>query len=139
MPGQRAHRCRTGLLSLLISMRAIPTVAPLLGTTFASGQVATTGTGGGNPPPADTTLTANGRALPAPLPSLPFSSGEWVGPVIGAPDKTALYPLQKALGGQADSKYRMYGWLNLSYTTSISKNSNIPVAYNVQPNALMIS
>lgn len=120
-------------------MRAIPTVAPLLGTTFASGQVATTGTGGGNPPPADTTLTANGRALPAPLPSLPFSSGEWVGPVIGGADKTALYPLQKVLSGQAGSRYRMYDWLNLSNTASTSKNSNIPVAYNIQPNALVLS
>ncbi|WP_460582353.1 outer membrane beta-barrel protein [Hymenobacter arcticus] len=112
----------------------------LLSSAFAAGQVSLTGTGGGNPPPADTTTrTTNGRALPAPLPSLPFPSGEWVGPVIGAPDKTALYPLQKALGGQASSKYRVYGWLNPSYTFSTSKNSNIPVAYNIQPNKLVMS
>ncbi|WP_310390873.1 outer membrane beta-barrel protein [Hymenobacter sp.] len=122
-------------------MRLIVTGALLLSTTIAFGQVSRPGSGGlhlsdSTNAPAD---AANGRALPSPLSALPFPSGEWVGPVIGAPDKTSLYPLQKALGGQATSRYRVYGWLNPSYTASTSKNSNIPVAYNIKPNALVMS
>ena len=109
-----------------------------LGTAVAFGQVSRPGSGGIHLTDSTDTSQRNGRALPQPLAALPFPSGEWIGPVIGAPDRTSIYPLQKALGGQGKSQFRVYGWVNPSYTASTSKNSNIPVAYNIKPNAFVL-
>lgn len=81
------------------------------------------------------------RALPSPLQSPPFPSGDWAGsPVISLPADAPDYPLQKALGLANDkSRVKIYGWVDPSYTFSTSKTSNIPVAYNIIPNKLELS
>ncbi len=43
-----------------------------------------------------------------------------------------------ALGGKATGQFRVYGRINPSYTASTSKNSNIPVAHNIKPNAFVL-
>ncbi len=81
------------------------------------------------------------RALPGPLPAPPFPGSDWAGgPVIGAPSDVPDYPLQKALGlAKKKSRIKIYGWIDPSYTFSTSKNSNIPVSYNIIPNKIELS
>ena len=76
------------------------------------------------------------RALPSPLDSPPFPSSDWVVPVIGAPDSTPDYPLQKALFGDRlkKSRIKVYGWLDAGIVLSNSKNSLSPYSYNILPN-----
>lgn len=87
---------------------------------------------------APKTEEAPERAMPAPLASPPFPSGDWAGTYkIGARADAPDYALQKALGW-ADNKSRIkvYGWVNPSFNLSTSKVSNIPVSYSIQPNEL---
>lgn len=79
--------------------------------------------------------------MPAPLNSLPFPSGDWVGNYkIGARSDAADWALQKALGmANNKSRIKIYGWLNPSYNLSTSKNSNIPLSYAVIPNSVQMS
>ena len=76
------------------------------------------------------------RALPAPLPSPPFPSGDWTGaPIIGAPADAPDYALQKALGmANNKSRIKIYGWVNPSFNWSSSKSSNVPMSYGIVPN-----
>jgi hypothetical protein len=76
------------------------------------------------------------RALPAPLASPPFPSGEWQGyPLIGVPTDDSVYPLMKAIydGPYGDvikeSRIKAYGWFNASGNFSTAKNSNAPDSY----------
>ena len=76
--------------------------------------------------------------MESPLPSPPFPSSEWAGsPIIGLPDTTPDYPLQKALFG-GGHRLKLYGWINAGANVSTSKKSNIPMAYDVAPNSLQL-
>ena len=78
------------------------------------------------------------RAMPSPLDSPPFPSSDWVGTVVvGEPDGTADYPLQKAIFGNSltKSRIKIYGWGTASGNLSSSSNSNAPMSYDVVPNA----
>lgn len=80
----------------------------------------------------------NGRALPSPLPSPPFPDSDWLGfPLIGAPYSGAPgYPLEHAVFGHSLEKsgIHVYGWINPSYNASTSKESNVPLSYDLVPN-----
>jgi hypothetical protein len=79
------------------------------------------------------------RALASPLDSPPFPNADWLGgPVIGQPDGTPDFPLQKAVFGNslAASRIKIYGWVDLSGNLSTSKNSNAPLAPSIVPNAV---
>ena len=84
------------------------------------------------------------RGLPAPFQSPPFPFSDYIGPLIGTRDETA-WPLMNVLysgkNGQAwkDSRIKIYGWFDTSVTFGTSKNSNIPMAYNIVPNKLEMS
>src|ERR1700733_7013312 len=82
-------------------------------------------------------LSITSRALPNPLKSPPFPGGDWLnGPIIGEPADALDYALQKLLGmANNKSRIKIYGWIDPSYSYSTSKNCNVPVAYNVIPNA----
>ncbi len=73
---------------------------------------------------------------------MPFS--DFIGPLIGVND-TSVFPLMEALykgpNGQAwkDSRFKIYGWADPSYNASTSRNSNVPLAYNIAPNSLQMS
>ncbi len=73
---------------------------------------------------------------------MPFS--DFIGPTIGIND-TSVFPIMDALykgpNGQAwkDSRIKIYGWADPSYNASTSRNSNVPLAYNIVPNQLELS
>ena len=78
------------------------------------------------------------RALASPLDSPPFPSSDWLGgPVIGEPDGTPDYPLQKAVFGNslAASRIKVYGWVDLTGNVSTSNHSNAPLSPTIVPNA----
>jgi hypothetical protein len=80
------------------------------------------------------------RGVDAPLDSPPFPNGDWgynASPTIGAPDGN-VYPLMTALG-HADSRTKLYGWIDPSLNFSTSSTSNYPLAYAVFPNRLELS
>jgi len=80
---------------------------------------------------------SNGRALPSPLSSPPFPGSDWLGTfVIGEPDSTPTYPLQKALFGNSldKSHIKIYGYVDASYNYSTSKHNNFPMTYDIVAN-----
>lgn len=76
------------------------------------------------------------RAKPAPFDSI-FPSTEYLGPTIGVPNTDPIFPLTKALWKMfPDLKandIRIYGWVNPSFNSSTSRDSNIPLSYNIVP------
>ena len=94
--------------------------------------------------PADTTRRgfpavdgSNGRCLPSPIPSS-FPVTEWDGaPVIGLPADATDYPLEKALG-LSKKRFRVYGWVSAGGNLSTSHDSNVPAAYSVIPNQVVL-
>jgi Putative beta-barrel porin-2, OmpL-like. bbp2 len=85
------------------------------------------------------------RALPAPLESPPFPSGEWQGyPLIGVPYDTTRWALMKELQGTwpgdlLDSeRIRVYGWVNVSGNVSTADHSNSPTSYWLVPNSVQL-
>ncbi|HQR06839.1 MAG TPA: outer membrane beta-barrel protein [Gemmatales bacterium] len=85
------------------------------------------------------------RALPAPMASPPFPSGEWQGsPLVGVPPDSSQYPLMKALNGTSlgdfmkENRINAYGWANASANLSTSKNSNSPSSYWLVPNSVQL-
>ncbi|HEY6334175.1 MAG TPA: outer membrane beta-barrel protein [Blastocatellia bacterium] len=89
-------------------------------------------------PAADSTEPPR-RALPAPLDGV-FPSSDYPGPgrLIGVPDTDPIYPLTKALWDASPTlkkaKIKVYGWIDGGFSTSTSKNSNIPSTYPIVPN-----
>jgi hypothetical protein len=90
------------------------------------------------------------RALPAPLPSPPFPSGDWQGyPLIGIPPSDTTYAVMDQVYkwrelygvglGEAimESRIKLYGWVNGSGNWSSSKHSNAPMSYWIVPNRLV--
>jgi len=82
------------------------------------------------------------RGPPSPLNSPPFPNSDWSyggAPDIGAPD-TNVPPLMQALytgpNGKAwaDSRVKVYGWLEGSLNLSTSGQSNRPAAYDIYAN-----
>src|SRR5579862_4881526 len=77
-------------------------------------------------------------SLPSPLPSPPFPDSDWLGfPLIGAPySGSPSHPLQKALGADNLLKkgVEIYGWANPSFNLSTSRNTNVPLSYDLVPN-----
>ena len=80
------------------------------------------------------------RALPSPLPSPPFPGSDWLGfPLIGAPYTVQTGALQKMLPKKmTDDGFLLYGWLNPSINYSTSKNSNLPLTYDLVPNKIQL-
>src|SRR5579883_509624 len=83
--------------------------------------------------------------LPPPFaPSPPFPFAEHTGPNIGVND-TSVYPLMDALyrGPNGDhwkkSRIKIFGWVDPSYNASTSRNSNVPMSYDIVPNQLELS
>jgi hypothetical protein len=75
------------------------------------------------------------RGLPSPLDSPPFPNSDWSyggSPVIGEPD-TNSYPLMTAINN-ADSRTKLYGWIEPSLNFSTSAHSNAPEANDVYSN-----
>jgi hypothetical protein len=90
-------------------------------------------------PPAAT--PSNSRALPDQIDSPPFPNSAWVynnGFPIGESWDTPPGPLQHALVGTKLDKtaWRLIGWLDSGIEISSSKNSNLPMTYNLIPNHL---
>jgi hypothetical protein len=78
------------------------------------------------------------RALPSPLPDLPFPTSDWDGaPLVGTDATAPNYPMQKALGF-TNSKVKIYGWADIGANLSTSKNSNAPTSYNLVPNSVVL-
>jgi hypothetical protein len=84
------------------------------------------------------------RMPPAPFASPPFPFNEHLGPIVGIRDE-AVWPLTEALekgpNGEfwKDSRLKVYGWADPSVTWGTSRNSNIPMVYNIVPNKLELS
>jgi hypothetical protein len=85
------------------------------------------------PSPASTTPARRGP--PSPLDSPPFPNSDWSyggSPVIGEPDGNS-YPLMTAING-AESRTKVYGWVEPTLNFSTSSNSNAPEANDVYSN-----
>src|SRR5579871_311073 len=86
------------------------------------------------------------RALPAPLLSPPFPSADYQGspPIIGIPVGPPAFPLMQALQGSwygtllNDNRINVYGWIDVGGNASNSRNSNVPLSYNVTPNSVQL-
>ena len=93
-------------------------------------------------PNPDAPKTRRGYDAPFQAPPMPFS--DFIGPTIGVND-TSVLPLMESLykgpNGQAwkDSRIKIFGWFDPSYNASTSRNSNIPLSYNIVPNKLELS
>lgn len=88
------------------------------------------------PPVATPESGPTRRALPAPLDPI-FPSADFLGPTIGVPNDTTVFPLQKALFPKSNGNgTRVYGWLDPGLLLASSKNSSYPLTYNVDPNML---
>jgi hypothetical protein len=98
----------------------------------------------GDPVPPDPNAPPSRRGFDAPFQAPPMPFADFIGPTIGVND-TSVYPLMDALyrgkNGQAwkDSRIKILGWFDPSYNASTSKNSNIPLSYNIVPNQLELS
>ena len=83
--------------------------------------------------------SSNGRALPAPISSPPFPSGDWCGPYIGGLTEAPDYPLGKLLGlTQGKSRFKIYGWADFGGNLSSSKYSNAPLTYGIKANSVQL-
>ena len=97
-----------------------------------------------DPPEPEDPAHPSRRGYPAPFQAPPMPFSDFIGPTIGVND-TSVFPLMDALykgrNGQAwkDSRFKIYGWVDPSYNASTSKNSNIPLTYNIVPNKLELS
>ncbi len=98
----------------------------------------------GDPEPPDPNAPPTRRGYDAPFQAPPMPFADFIGPTIGVND-TSVFPLMDALyrgkNGQAwkDSRIKILGWFDPSYNASTSKNSNIPLSYNIVPNQLELS
>jgi hypothetical protein len=83
-----------------------------------------------------------GTEIPFQSPPFPFAGH--VGPTVGYRD-TTVWPLMEALysGPNGDwwksHRIKVYGWADPSVTFGTSRNSNVPMAYNIVPNSLQLS
>ena len=79
------------------------------------------------------------RAKPAPLDSI-FPSAEYPGPTMGVPNTDPIFPLTRALWDVCpclkENDIRLYGWINPSFNLSTSKDSNLPMGYDIVPNRI---
>jgi hypothetical protein len=74
------------------------------------------------------------RAYAAPMDPI-FPSADFLGPTIGVPNDTTVFPLQKALFPKSNGNgIRVYGWADIGALASTSKNSAYPQTYNIDPN-----
>jgi hypothetical protein len=84
------------------------------------------------------------RGLPAPFPSPPFPSSEYlmVYPIGVLSDET--FPLMQAIydgpNGQRwkDNRIKVYGWVDTSINASTSTDNNLPNAFNIRANTLTL-
>jgi hypothetical protein len=96
------------------------------------------------PTPPDPGAPPSRRGFDAPFQAPPMPFSDFIGPNIGVND-TSIFPLMDALyrgpNGQfwKDSRLKIYGWSDPSYNASTSRNSNIPLSYNIAPNSLQMS
>jgi hypothetical protein len=84
------------------------------------------------------------RAMPSPINSPPFPSGDWVGPTIGAPYSVPDFALMRALKGTATGEWLqrnrifVYGWINVGGNVSSSSDSNSPASYDLVANNVVL-
>lgn len=90
---------------------------------------------------ADQTYSVQNRAMPTPF-SGNFTSTEYPGPVLGIADTSMIQPINQDLWTRYPElqkiNLKMYGWIAPSYNVSSSSNSNIPLAFNIVPNKLVL-
>lgn len=81
------------------------------------------------------------RALPQPFDSI-FPISEYLGPTIGVPDTSPIYPLNQALWNHwsslKDNRIKIYGWINPGMNISTSHMSNTPMSYDIVPNTIQL-
>jgi hypothetical protein len=89
------------------------------------------------PAPAASETPAPGptrRALAAPLDPI-FPSADFLGPTIGVPNDTTVFPLQQQLFPKSNGNgIRVYGWFDPGALISTSQHSSFPMTYNIDPN-----
>lgn len=80
------------------------------------------------------------RALPSPLKSPPFPGSDWLGfPLVGQPYSAQTGPLENLLTKkQKDRGELLYGWVNPSFNSSTSRQSNLPYTYALVPNTVQL-
>jgi hypothetical protein len=95
--------------------------------------------------PQSTEPASQRRALPTPLPSPPFPSGEWQGyPLVGIPPDTTLWPFMEEVKDTSfartliDNRINVYGWINMSANVSSSEHSNMPSSYWLVPDSALL-
>jgi hypothetical protein len=96
------------------------------------------------PTPPDPNAPPSRRGYDAPFKAPPMPFADFIGPTVGIND-TSVFPLMDALyrgkNGQVwkDNRIKILGWFDPSYNASTSRNSNIPLSYNIVPNQLELS
>jgi len=96
------------------------------------------------PEPEDPNAPPSRRGLPAPFQAPPMPFSDFIGPTLGVND-TSVFPIMDAFykgpNGQfwKNSRLKLSGWFDPSYNASTSRNSNVPLAYNIVPNKLELS
>ncbi len=96
------------------------------------------------PEPENPNAPPSRRGLPAPFQAPPMPFSDFIGPTLGVND-TSVFPIMDAFykgsNGQfwKDSRLKLFGWFDPSYNASTSRNSNIPLSYNIVPNKLELS
>jgi hypothetical protein len=107
---------------------------------------AASGAAGATAPGATAVVVPKRRALPAAFISPPFPGSEYQGspPLIGIPTGPPSYPLMQALQGgwYGDvlnaNRINVYGWVDVGGNLSSSRNSNVPLSYNIVPNSVQL-
>jgi Putative beta-barrel porin-2, OmpL-like. bbp2 len=122
-PAEASPAAASPAPSLAPSASAAPSPAPAAPAPAAPAPAA--------PAPAPTR-----RALDAPLDPI-FPSADFLGPTIGVPNDTTVFPLQKALFPKSDGNgVRVYGWVDPGVLFATSQHSSYPLTYNVDPNMI---
>ena len=81
------------------------------------------------------------RLMPTPFSEI-FLSTEYPGTALGVPDTSMIQPMNQDLWNRYPElqkmNLRIYGWVDPSYNISSSNNSNVPLAYTIVPNKIVL-
>lgn len=90
---------------------------------------------------SDSNCSTQSRVMPTPFTDI-FITTEYPGPVIGIADTNMIQPINKDLWTRypelKTKNIKIYGWVSPSYNISSSHNSNIPLAFDIVPNTLVL-
>lgn len=86
-------------------------------------------------------ITQDNRFMPTPFSDV-FSSQDYPGPVLGTSYQEIIQPITQDLWQRYPElkklNLKISGWIEPSYNISSSNNSNIPLAFNIVPNQLVL-